>query len=189
MDETRGKFIVIVGPSASGKTDLVDALVKKIPHATRLVTTTTRPQRPHEKHAEHYFFISRDEFEQGIAAGDFFEYADVYGNYYGSSQKNLDDTRAKFEYVFAIIDVQGARTLKNKVPDAFVIFLHPGSLDDLKRRIKKVRADISPEELQKRLDTAEKEIALAPTFDATIDNIEGHFDQTVHKVELLLKNI
>lgn len=183
---SRGKFIVIVGPSASGKTDLVEALVKKIPHATRLVTTTTRPQRPHEKHAEHYFFISRAEFEQGIAAGDFFEYADVYGNYYGSSQKNLDDTRAKFKCVFAIIDVQGARTLKNKVPDAFVIFLHPGSLDDLKRRIKKVRADISPEELQKRLDTAEKEIALAPTFDAVVDNIEGRFGEAVEAVSKLV---
>ena len=178
----KGKFIVIVGPSASGKTDLVNALIKKIPHSTRLITTTTRPRRPHEKHAENYFFVTREEFERGITSGDFFEYADVYGNWYGSSKENLDTCRKNFKYVFAIIDVQGAQTLKAKVPDAFVIFLHPGSVDDLQKRVRRVRAGISEDELQKRIDTAMDELTLAPTCDVVVKNIEGHFGETVEQV-------
>ena len=185
----RGKFIVIVGPSASGKTELVKALVKRVPNSARLVTTTTRERRPGEK--DDYFFTSREEFEKGIAAGEFFEYAEVYGNFYGCSKKVLDDFRAKFEYVFAIIDIQGAETLRRKIHDAFVIFIRSGSLDEIKARLIRARggvSGISKEELEKRLDTAAQELSLASTFDAIVENREGHFAETVEGAINIIKN-
>ena len=81
----KGKFVVIIGPSASGKTELVRALLARIPHSTKLKTKTTRDRRAGEK--EEYFFITREEFTKGINEGDFFEYTEVYGNLYGSSKK------------------------------------------------------------------------------------------------------
>lgn len=177
MKSQKGKFIVIVGPSASGKTKLVTELLKKIPGSARLITTTTRERRPGEK--DDYFFISRPEFEKGIAGDTFFEYADVYGNYYGSSRTVLEEFLAKYKYVFAIIDVQGAKTLKTKIKDAVIIFVNPGSTEEINRRLTSERAETSKDELQKRMETVKAELALAPTFDYVVENREGHFEEAV----------
>ena len=175
----KGKFILIVGPSAVGKTELVRALVERIPRSARLVTTTTRLRRDNERDGVDYFFTDRATFEEGIAAGDFFEYADVYGNWYGSSKKVLEDFRNRFEYVFAVVDVQGADTIRRQVPDVFTIFIRPDSMDSLKERLARRKAKLMPGELEKRLETITHELALAPTFDATIDNVDGAFENTV----------
>ena len=176
--------MIIVGPSAAGKTELVKALLANIPSSTRLITTTTRPRRLDE--TNEYDFVSTEEFEKGIERGDFFEYAEVYGNLYGSSKKMLDEQLAKFKYVFAIIDVKGATVLKSKLKEAKIIFLRPGSLEEIQKRIIKTRNDVSKEELQQRLDLAAHELSLASTFDAVVDNKEGHFEETVKKVMGLL---
>jgi|CXWK01.1.fsa_nt_gi guanylate kinase len=176
-----GKFFVIVGPSASGKTELVKELIKRIPNSARLVTTTTRVRRPEEL-ATDYFFINRQEFEKGIVDGDFFEYAEVYGNLYGPSKKVLADFLSKYDYVFAIIDVQGAVTLKEKMKDARVIFIHPGSVEQIKNRLKRVRRGISEEELQKRLHQVSHELSMAPAFEHIVQNPEGCFDEAVQGV-------
>lgn len=176
-----GKLIIIVGPSASGKTELVKALLKKVPHSIRLKTTTTRERRPGEE--DDYFFIRRNEFEKKIQEGDFFEYAEVYGNLYGLSKTHLDEYRKSYDYVFALIDVKGAKTLKSKIPDALTIFIKPDSIEIMKRRIIKVRGNtLSPEELQKRLDTAMHEINLASTFDIVVENKEGYFTDTISEI-------
>ncbi len=177
----KGTFILIVGPSAVGKTELVRALVEKIPESARLVTTTTRLQRENERNGVDYFFTDRPTFEKGIAEGDFFEYADVYGNYYGSSKKVLADFRERYRYVFAIVDVRGAATLKAQIPDLFSIFIRPDSLESLGDRLARRKAKLTPGELEKRLETIAHEISLSPTFDAVIDNREGHFAETVGK--------
>ncbi len=186
FSDMKGKFFVIVGPSASGKTELVKALISKIPNSARLVTKTTRPRRPEEKETD-YFFISREEFEKGIAEGDFFEYAEVYGNLYGSSKKVLDDFRSKYDYVFAIIDVQGAQTLKEKMPDAHFIFIRPGSIEDIKKRLLRVRRSISTDELQKRLENIAHELSLAETFETVIENPDGRFSEAVQKAMEVVK--
>ncbi len=175
-----GKFIVIVGPSAAGKTELVRALVAKLPNAARLVTMTTRPRRSDE--GEDYFFITRQEFESRINSGDCFEHAEVYGNLYGSSRTALADFRQRHDYVFAIIDVQGAQTLKDKIPDALAIFIRPGNLADVKERLIRTRTNIDPAELIKRLETTERELELAGTFDAIVENPDGHFQDAVKRV-------
>lgn len=180
----KGKFIIIVGPSASGKTELVAALTKRIPNSARLITTTTRAPRPGEKND--YFFVTREEFEKGIEAGDFFEYAEVYGNLYGPSNKVIESFREKYDWVFAIIDVKGARTLKSKIKDAVAVFLRPASIEDIRKRLLEERKETSKEELEKRLNTAAYEISLAPTFDFIVENRDGKFEETVEKTMRLI---
>lgn len=182
----KGKFIVVVGPSAAGKTELVKTLLKKIPNSARLVTSTTRERRPEEKPTD-YFFISREEFEKGIADGEFFEYADVYGNLYGSSKKVLEQFRQQYDCVFAVIDVQGAQTLKAKIPDARVVFINPGTAEQVEKRLVRVRRDISPEELKKRHEKIAQELALAPTFDFVVANADGQFPQAVAALEAIVR--
>lgn len=181
----KGKFIVIVGPSAAGKTELVKALIKKIPNSGRLITTTTRQYRPEEKSTD-YFFVTREVFEKGIAEDEFFEYADVYGNWYGSSKKVLEKFRQDFDYVFAIIDVQGAQTVKAKIPDACVIFINPGSVEAVEKRLLRVRAGISKDELQKRHAKIAHELSLAPTFDFVVNNADGQFNEALKSLEKII---
>lgn len=184
-----GKFIVIVGPSASGKTMLVKALLERLPNSARLITTTTRAPRPGEQNGIDYYFLSRKEFEARIADNEFFEYADVYGNWYGSSQKVLSSFVDEYDYVFAIIDVQGAKTLKKKLPGCVRIFVKPNSIDEIKNRLQTDRADMPEKELEERLLKVEQELALASTFEAIIQNKEGKFKETVDSCVELLSRI
>lgn len=181
----KGNLIIIVGPSASGKTELVKTLVERIPNSIRLTTTTTRNPRPGE--VGEYVFVDKDEFEKGIQDGDFFEHAEVHGNLYGSSKKVLDTHLEKFKHVFAVIDVQGAKTLKTKIPEALTIFIRGGSIEDIHKRILRARRNISNEELEKRIANATHELSLAHTFDAVVDNEDGKFEKTVTRVMDILK--
>ncbi len=181
----KGKFVVIIGPSASGKTELVKALLARIPNSTRLKTKTTRGRRPGEK--DEYFFITLEEFMKGINEGDFFEYTEVYGNLYGSSKKELDSCLASFDFVFAIIDVKGARTLREKIPDALMIFVNPGPIENLRKRVLAVRGDIPENELQNRLVTAAYEMSFTNSFDAVVHNNEGCFEQAVMEAMSILE--
>ncbi len=178
----KGRFIIIVGPSASGKTELVNALLKRVPRSARLVTVTTRPPRPGERDGEDYFFVSRTEFEKRIAEGEFLEYAEVYGNLYGQSKKILDAFLRKYRYVFAIIDVKGAQTLKAHMPESFTVFIRSGSLEEIRARLRKIRVDISEEELERRLATVAEEMTYADAFDASVTNVSGKFPETIENV-------
>jgi guanylate kinase len=182
----KGRFIIIIGPSASGKTELVNALLKKVPDSARLITMTTRPPRPGEEDGKDYFFITREEFERRIVRGDFLEHAEVYGNLYGQSKEVLDSYLAKFKYVFAIIDVRGARALKAQIPEALTLFIHAGSLEEIRDRLRQVRAGISDAELAKRLAIAAEELAQANDFDAVVENPTGQFEKAVEAVIRLL---
>lgn len=182
----KGKLVIIVGPSASGKTDLTHALLERVQNSARLVTTTTRPMRSGEIDGQDYFFVERTVFNQKITEGEFLEHAEVYGNLYGVSKNNLDTFLKKYDYVFAIIDVQGAQTLKSYIPDALTIFIRSGSLEDIQKRLQHVRNDVSQQELKKRLETSAQELAQATTFDAIVENPFGHFDEAVAGVMELL---
>jgi guanylate kinase len=176
----KGKLIIIAGPSASGKTELVKRLIVEMPNSARLITTTTR--QPRHGEVSDYFFMSRIEFQVGIRCDEFFEYAEVYGNLYGVSKKVLATFLDKYDYVFSIMDVQGTQTLKSKIPEALTLFIQPDSLDDIRRRILKERGDIPSTELEKRLETASTEMELAPTFEVVVNNKEGKFEEMVQNV-------
>ncbi len=179
----KGRLIIIIGPSASGKTELVSELLKKVPDSARLVTITSKPPRQGEND---YIFITRKEFEDRIAKGEFLEYAEVYGNLYGQSKDALEDLLRSYKYVFAILNVKGARVFKKMMPEALTVFIRAGSLEEIRTRIRKVRAGISQEELSKKIDTAAEELSQAETFDVVVENPTGRFPETVEAVLRLL---
>lgn len=186
-----GKFIVITGPSTVGKTTVVNELLQRCPGSTRLVTTTTRAPRVVENDGVDYHFVEDDgvdyhfvsveEFFAQRSRGEFFETAETYGNYYGSSKKKLEELLAAHPVVFSILDVKGARAVQEHIPGAIVIFLIPGSFDDLTRRLEE-RKSVSKEEIEKRGERAKHEIEAASEFDHIVQNIEGRFEDTVARI-------
>ena len=178
METKKNIFIVITGPSGAGKTTIAAELIKRLPNAARLITTTTRERRPGEQNGIDYIFVSTDSFEEMIANGELFEYAEVYGNYYGSQKETLKRMLADYETVISVVDVAGARTIKEKLPFVITIFIAPESIDELAERIKH-RGDTDEQETERRMRTARAEMATANIFDATIVNKSGKLNEAV----------
>ncbi len=172
----KGQFLIVTGPSGSGKTTVVQAMLGRLPSAVRLVTTTTRAPRPKEKDGVDYHFVTREEFTGRIGRGEFLEWAEVYGNLYGSSKVVLEKLRSAHDVVFGVLDVQGAVAAKREVSDAAVIFLL-APLEQLRDRIAR-RIGAKPEDLARRMAEAEREIARSREFDYAIDCADGHLDGT-----------
>jgi guanylate kinase len=178
----KGKLIIIIGPTASGKTELVRELLKIIPNSSRLITTTTRSRRADEMDGKDFYFLSEDIFKEKILKGDFLEYTETHGFHYGSSKQTLEEALNTHGYVFAVIDVKGADIMKAYLPDSLTIFIHPGSLEILRERLRKTRKGIQPDEIENRIRTAEFELSRSENFDMLIYNKEGRFEDTVKAV-------
>src|SRR6188474_2244617 len=114
---------IISAPSGSGKSTLVQRLLKTVPGLSFSISYTTRPPRGQEKDGESYHFISRQDFEACISRGEFLEHADVFGNYYGTHRRVLDEANERGLDLVLDIDVQGAGQLKRQIPDAVSIFI------------------------------------------------------------------
>ncbi|MEK7631038.1 MAG: hypothetical protein AAB417_03365 [Patescibacteria group bacterium] len=180
-------LFVITGPSATGKTAVVSALVKLFPEAGHMITTTTRPMRQGEEHGKDYWFMERSEFERAAKADEFIEWVETYGNLYGSSKVRLEDLRAKHPFVFVLLDVRGAHTYFEKVSGMQVIFIKPGNINDLKKRLAERKSSTSPEELERRAKEIKREIELAHEFSTVVTNIDGQLDQTVSEVARIVR--
>ena len=165
----RGNLFVVVAPSGAGKTTLVDALLKREPNIHLSPSWTTRAPRPGEKDGIDYNFVSRQKFEKMIAAGEFLEYADVYGNYYGTSRKWIEGELAGDHDVLLEIDWQGAQQLRRLFPHMVGIFILPPSLEELRKRLKS-RGKDSPEAIDKRMASARHEISHVLEFEYIIVN-------------------
>ena len=148
---------VISAPSGSGKSTLVSGLLKTFPDLLFSISYTTRAPRGNEQPGEGYYYISREEFEQRIARDEFLEYAEVFGNYYGTHRGILDEARAKGRDLVLDIDVQGARQLKGQIPDAVSIFILAPSREILEQRLRNRSEDPEPV-IQRRLREAAEEI-------------------------------
>jgi len=148
---------IISAPSGSGKSTLVNELLKLVHNLDFSVSYTTRPPRGSEQNGKQYFFIQRNEFEQMIAAGEFLEHADVFGNYYGTARRFLRDAEQHGNDLLLDIDVQGAQQIKQKLPDAVSIFILPPDRRTLEWRLRH-RSEDSQQVIQRRLDTARREI-------------------------------
>lgn len=183
---SRGACVIVTGPSAAGKTTVVEALLKRLPSSAKLVTTTTRAPRPGEVDGRDYHFLSREEFERRREAGEFLEWFDNYGRLYGSSGVELDKLLAVHSLVFAILDVRGAAEVKRVRPDSLTVFLDVGNIGDIKARLES-RPGITPEDLAKRLATARHEISLAGTFDRVVVNRDGQLTATLKRLEDLVR--
>ena len=156
-----GILFLISAPSGSGKSTLVNQLRSLVENLEFSISWTTRPPRGSEQEAREYHFISREEFQKMIDAGEFLEYADVFGNYYGTSRSSLIDAFGKGKDLLLDIDVQGAAQVRAKMPDAVTIFLMPPSPEILATRLRnRSRAEgaVQEEVIARRLARARLEI-------------------------------
>ncbi len=169
---------IISAPSGSGKSTLVSELRRRIPSLDFSVSYTTRQPRGQEQNGQDYFFIAREEFEKRIAAGEFLEWAEVFGNYYGTARRFLREAQQKGHDLLLDIDVQGAEHIKQKLPDAISIFVLPPDRKTLEWRLRK-RSEDREDVIQRRLVTATREIENYDKYnyilvnDRLVDSIEN----------------
>src|SRR5258708_10052654 len=128
---------IISAPSGSGKSTLVSELRRSVPNLEFSISYTTRAPRGSEQHGREYFFLTRDEFERMIAAGEFLEHAEVFGNYYGTARRFLRQAEEAGRDLLLDIDVQGAAQVNRLLPDAVTIFVLPPSRDILEKRLRR----------------------------------------------------
>jgi guanylate kinase len=173
-------LFVVSGPSGVGKGTLVAEVLKRLPNLRRVVTYTTRPPRPNEALGHDYHFVSPEEFERLKAQGAFLEWAEVYGNFYGSPRKEVERLRQQGYDVVLVLDVQGALSVKRQCPDAILIFIEPPSLEELRRRMERRGTD-PPEVIARRWAKAEWEWQQVVHFDHRIlnDDLERAVQQLV----------
>lgn len=165
----RGLLIVISGASGTGKGTVCKKLLAEMSNVFYSISATTRKPRQGEVDGREYYFLSVDEFKQWIADEKFLEYAEVYGNFYGTPLNKIEEQLNRGEDVLLEIDVQGALNVKKKCPDGVYIFLLPPSLEELKRRIEG-RGSETPESLSRRLKNAVAEIQIGREYDYAVVN-------------------
>jgi guanylate kinase len=163
------KVFVITGPSGVGKGTLIRALCDRIPVLELSVSATTRPPRPGEQDGVAYHFLTREEFDRRVAAGEFVEWAEYSGNRYGTLRSELDQRIAGGIPVVLEIEVQGARQVREKMPEAVQVFIAPPSGEALRTRLVGRGTD-TPEQVKRRLETADAELAAQPEFTHVVIN-------------------
>ena len=168
-----GTLFVVAAPSGAGKSSLVNAVLAREPGIVLSISFTSRAPRPGERHAQHYHFVDRDAFERMIAAGDFFEHARVHGDWKGTARQSVEPQLAAGRDVLLEIDWQGARQVREKVPDSVSVFILPPSREALQTRMRN-RGQDSEETIAKRLAAAREEMSHHDEFDYVIVN--EHFD-------------
>lgn len=161
---TRGLAVVLSGPSGVGKDTLLEYFLARNDDCTRLVTCTTRPRRDYEVDGVDYFFLSQEEFDRRVAAGQMLESAVVHGFSYGSPRQYVEDKRDEGLNVVLRIDVQGGMSVRSALPDAVMVFLAPPSMEELRRRLAG-RGSETAEQVAIRLKTSETELAFIPRYD------------------------
>ncbi|EOT39081.1 guanylate kinase [Enterococcus columbae] len=168
----RGLLIVLSGPSGVGKGTVRKAIFESDDNDFQYsISMTTRQMRPGEVDGVDYFFRSKEEFEELIAKGEMLEYAEYVGNYYGTPLSYVEETLAKGKDVFLEIEVQGAKQVKEKVPDGVFIFLTPPDLEELRSRIVGRGTD-SLEVIDERMRVAKEEIEMMALYDYAVVNDE-----------------
>ncbi|AYV23045.1 guanylate kinase [Vibrio mediterranei] len=167
----KGTLYIVSAPSGAGKSSLISAMLEKNPtYAMKVsVSHTTRGMRPGEEDSVHYHFVEKTDFESLIEQGAFLEYAEVFGNYYGTSRLWIEETLEKGIDVFLDIDWQGARQIREQMPEAKSVFILPPSNSELERRLN-VRGQDSDEVIAKRMSEAKSEMSHYNEYDYVIVN-------------------
>ena len=179
-----GRLIVLAAPSGAGKTTLVHELLARDPELQFSISYTTRPQRETEIDGEDYFFVSEDEFSAMRARDAFLEFAEVFDNWYGTSQEYIQSLLDGGRSVLLDIDWQGAAQVRSRRPDAVCVFIMPPSRDELERRLRGRRTD-SDEVIERRLREALSDMAHWSEFDYVI--INDDLDQAAAELADIVK--
>lgn len=167
-------LLILAGPAGVGKSTLCDRLVREVPGFERVITATTRPPRPNERHGHDYHFLSESEFDAKLAAGDFLEWAWVHRKYRYGTLKSAVLDRLPHASLVMNIDVQGVRSVRTAAEQTpllkaklVTMFVAPDSLDVLRERLQG-RGPVTPEELERRMHSAELEMAERNSYDYVI---------------------
>ena len=181
----RGKLIVLTGPSGVGKGTLVQILLQRHPEIYLSVSATTRAPRPGETYGEHYYFVSRTDFEKMISDRHLLEWAEFAGNYYGTPRLPVEQQIAEGKTVLLEVELDGANQISTSCPDALRIFILPPSFSALEQRLRD-RATDSSSAINSRLKRAQIEIASAGEFDVQITNDD--LETALHQLESAILN-
>lgn len=173
MPEKRGKLIVVSGPSGAGKSTVISQLMQLRSDLCFSVSVTTRAPRPGEKNGEDYFFVSWDEFDRMIENNELLEHAEYVGNCYGTPGSYVEHKRREGMNVILDIEVQGARQIRDRVPDAVKIFVIPPSLNALEQRLRGRKTD-EEDKIHSRLARARSEYREADFYDYIVVNDDVH---------------
>jgi len=164
-----GNLIIVSAPSGAGKTTLVAGALKQVERLVPSISYTARAARRDEEMGVHYHFVTREEFEAMIARGEFLEWAEVHGNFYGTSRQRVEELCATGADVILTIDVQGAENARRAFPDAVSVFILPPSYEALVERLK-TRGANHGEDLELRLRNAQRELEQYRHFDYLVIN-------------------
>jgi len=182
-----GLLVVISSPSGGGKDSVINALLKILPNSVRFITTTSRPPRPGNKNGVDYFFISKEQFEEGIKMEEFLEYNVYSENYYGTEKKRLAAALEKYDLAFTQIEVNGKHNLDKVGVPHLSIYLLPESLDILRKRIER-RGGLTSTQIDDRLRIAKEEIEKSADYDYRIVNKEGKLEETVIEIAKIIRD-
>ncbi|HUG80551.1 MAG TPA: guanylate kinase [Bryobacterales bacterium] len=175
--------LIISAPSGSGKSTLARHLVESDPQLDFSTSVTTRPPRPGDEEGKSYSFVSKDEFFAMRDRGDLLEWAEVFGNYYGTSRAVLDLARQRGHDLLLDIDVQGASQLMERLPEAVTVFILPPSRTELESRLRNRSSD-SNEVIERRLNDAAREVANLDQYDYVLVNDD--LDETLEELKSIL---
>lgn len=179
----QGNLIIVSGPSGAGKSALVSMVLKVLPGLRFSISYTTRPPRENERNGIDYHFISKAQFENLIRDGSLLEWAEVYGNYYGTAQKFIDEKLGQGDDVLLDVDVQGARSIRRMRLDAISIFIMPPSFQVLRSRLESRKLD-KAYIIEHRLKIARREIAQYCDYDYLI--INDDFNASVEELKAII---
>jgi guanylate kinase len=182
----RGRLIVVSGPSGAGKDTLIRAALEAIPELALIASATTREPREGEVDGRDHVFLSREEFERWIEEDRLLEWAQYSGNLYGTPQQSVEELLENGRSVILRIELQGARQVKERRPDAVMVFVRAPSLEETRRRLES-RATETSESVESRMATAIKEIAARDEFDH--DVVNGDREQARRQMIETLKRI
>jgi guanylate kinase (EC 2.7.4.8) len=165
----KGLLIVVSAPSGAGKTTIVKEILKEFPDFQFSVSATTRTKRPEEEDGREYFFLSKEEFENKISSGEFVEYEEIYGNYYGTLKSEVDRAISENNTIVFDVDVKGALSIKKNYPQAILIFIQPPSVEELRRRLLQRKSETEGQ-IEKRMARVPMELEKARDFDYIVIN-------------------
>jgi guanylate kinase len=177
-------LFIVSAPSGTGKTTLVERLVTRVAGLRMSRSYTSRAARPGEQDGVDYNFISRERFERMVEAGAFLEWADVFGNYYGTSAADTDAVLAGGEDVVLVIDVQGARQVRERGIESVGIFVLPPSADVLEQRLRG-RSQDSDDQIRRRLETARREVGEFVRYEYVVVN--DTVEAAVERLEAIVR--